>query len=346
MKKNNDKSSRCETHREPYAPTAPQKRSVVAVITLQFGAKDKEPTVTALTSVSRLRVGKVILQHDRKAPRGRVNAEEAWATMKPVLDNLGIGVELQEVDIFSTARRWYYGLVKAFEDAETTAALLFPGDLKKTLSDGQVNSLQAILDEAEVDALHPVDYSTGRESEQSRDAFKEGFDECVTLHTIDLMFPKYSAQIRALGLSKLRTEVILIGRDVFRVFEKTPNESWGPDPIPQLILTVLRNPALRVKSSIHLGTMGDDKGTRNPLGQFYQIARFTQQMLLDCVIQEDVASQGEEKQMAAYDRLRQKAEATYALTLRALNTNHQRLRAHDQSSSVDIRHTEPSLDRV
>jgi hypothetical protein len=273
---------------------------------------------------------KAILQVDRIDPDGRRHAEAALTAMKPDLLSAGVSVDLQETDARGTARRWFFGLVRAFGDPETIAALLIPGDLTRPFTDEQVQLLQTVIRSAESNALHPVDYTT-------EDAFKASFDALVARPTIELVFPDLAPRVREIGLGKLRTEIVLVGRDVLGALDEASFESGGPDPTPQWILTVLRHPQLRVKQPVNLGLLDDEKGRRHPLGQFGQIVRFVQQMLLDRTY-EDVwkGYENPDQQLGASDRLRGLLGASYALTLDAIDTNRERLQPRAKLSAGGV----------
>ena len=284
--------------------TIPQR--VEAVVTQQYCAKDDTATRRALEAVRRIGLRQPILQIDEKDPRGERNAECA-----------GIAARVQKVDVYSTARRWYHGLSQAFSDSAVSAVLLWPGDLAHEVAEDQVGILQQIIADANAETLHLVDYS-------SNDSFKQDFDELVTWKLLELLYPKEAQAARELGCSKMRTEVMVVGRKVFEHFRTASKASWGTDPTIQLLIQTLREAALRAKVT-QLGELKDDSGTRNAAGQALQITRIIDQEVNDKIVEANLTAKGAEGQLAEYDRLRSLIQQAEDLKRRALEENRQRI---------------------
>ena len=305
------------------APVAAAKPKVAAVVTMQFRGRQPTRTIKAVEVVCRAGATECILQADRKDPFAMSNARAALEALANDLQRDGVTSIIQEVDIYSTARRWYYGLELAFRDPGTVAALLFPGDLHvdesgQILPEDQVELLRQMVAEADAFALHLADY-------RSHDEFKEKFDTLVTWPLLELLYPDEAKEARALKTSKMRTEISLVGRLVFEDFVKNSYFSWGTDPTPQVLLHALRQPHLRVKAPAHLDRLADDDNARRAIGQAEQIVRFVDQMVYDRIIESEFTVKGTECQLAAYDRLRGLVEQASALKLRSLDRNRRRL---------------------
>jgi hypothetical protein len=232
------------------------------------------------------------------------------------------------VDAYSTARRWYFGLKEAFRDGLAAGALLFPGDIRqdktgRVLSEEQIELLRRLVYAVERNTLLLVDYST-------TDRFKTRFDGAVLFPAINLLYPDLVSDAQALGVSKMRSELALVGRDFFLDFLQHSHISqWGADPIIQLGLHAWRRRKEKEKEKgidvdvrrfDSLGAMVDDADTRNAAGQVEQVIRLVDLMLGDRIEwSKHEMKRTPAEELAEFDRLRELVRQASDLKIRALD---------------------------
>ncbi len=289
-------------------------REVVAVVTTPFFVKGPESLITVLEGLSRLPLSRVILLYDRKSP-GVQHAKSAFARMKTELETQRKALILHEVDTYDTAPRWRLGIIEALKDDVVQVVFVFPGDTKGEPSAENRAGWSKMLAEAESKALVLGDY-------KSNDYFKGEFDVLTGLVAVRLLFPRLHQKLKHLGLSKIRTEFFIVGRDVYHHFETQSAFCWATDPTVQLILSILETDDLTVKRPVWLGPITDDPSHRRLLGQAHQIFRYVAQLVIDRMIHDMVeAGDDVEEHLKRYDDLRRILKRLFDKTLQALEEN-------------------------
>ena len=93
----------------------------------------------------------------------------------------------------------------------------------------------------------------------------------VLLPTLEILEQGAFEEVRALGLSKHRTEFLVAGRDVFAAIDQQIDWIWIHDAAPLLLLAAIKGPRGRLRyEKVDLGRFSDDADTRLPLGQLEQ----------------------------------------------------------------------------
>jgi len=219
-----------------------------------------------------------------------------------------------EADAFDTGFRWREGLRAAFQDITVEAVLLFPGDLQSDSSEANREGWRQLVACAEAHVLAIGDY-------QCRDRFKSEFDRLWGLPVMQRLFPEEFERLATRGLAKLRSEFFVLGREVLDRFDASDTWAWGPDPTPQVLLSTLGHPDLRVEI-IPLGQVEDDPTTREPLGQLRQVVRYVAELVCDRIRYERVKRPAPEQELAVYDQFRRVIlPALYRAMLEALDEN-------------------------
>jgi hypothetical protein len=171
------------------------------------------------------------------------------------------------------------------------------------------------------DKLLLVDYS-------STDLFKTRFDGAVMRPAIDLLYPDLASDAQALGVSKMRTEMALVGKRFFLDFLKHSHISqWGPDPIPQLALHALRRRKQKIEEIDidvmrfgSLGEMVDDADTRNAAGQVEQVVRLVDVLMADRIERSKrLVMTSRSEVLEEFDRLTELVRLASDVKLRALD---------------------------
>jgi hypothetical protein len=187
------------------------------------------------------------------------------------------------------------GLSAALQDEEVQVVFLFPGDLTSTISDTNRAGWRQLVDRCGPDVLVIGEY-------QTEDPFKTAFDQRCGLPAMHMLFPEATAQLSTLGLSKIRSEFLLLGREVIRRFDASNVWSWGPDPTPQVLLSTLSHQDLRIEI-VPLGKLGDNPAQRNPLGQLHQVIRYVAALACDRIRAEIAQKFSSQQAEAVYDEL-------------------------------------------
>src|SRR5271166_6668762 len=229
--------------------------NLAAVLTTQFKTSDTARTLRSLKSLIQLPLRHIIIVTDEKEPEGRRLAKESQRAMEKEFRIAGLSCEVLSVNCFSTARRWYPGLCRAFDlDHEIHGVLNWLGDSKEDITVAQAAIPKDALQKADPGELILFDY-------ESDDAFKQSVDSLFLLPLVRVVNPELIPAIQGLGHSKLRTELFLVGRDPFSSLRKSMGLSWNTDPTIQLITHSLNN-RFKVRS-VNIGPINDDPNTRS-----------------------------------------------------------------------------------
>lgn len=248
-----------------------------AVVTAPFWLRDPETLARALGELERLDVDPILVVHDARGPSEeptRRAVREARSRAGPS----GPRLVILPVRAGDTALRWRRGVDEAFRTAETAAVFLFPGDLTSEPDEENRAGWVRMLTSGASDRLVLGDF-------RSPDEFKTGFDALVLRPLIRALHPELDEAVEGLGLSKLRTEFLVVGRTIYEEFRDRGERRWGPDPTPQLTLAVLasRGPGSVVVEPT--GEVADDPDARVPLGRLFQIVRIAGELVVDRVCQ-------------------------------------------------------------
>ena len=293
---------------------------MAAVVTQPFFAKSPDTMERALREILELPIGLAVLVHDRKSS-ARGYAFDAFREYCPRFEVEGKSLSMLEVDVFDTAVRWRPGVVEALKGPEVGSVFLFPGDMKVKDEGEPITTLRAGWRKM-VEAAGPTSLIIGQY--ESRDRFKTEFDSLIAHRAVEILFDGLAEGLGALALTMMRSEFLVVGREVFEHFDTGLRHFWGPDPTPQLLLSTLTHREMRVEQ-VWLGEFADDPGTRSALGQMHQIFRFIAELAIDRMVRDKADTRTVTEEIETYDRTRADIEVLFQETLRALDENRQAL---------------------
>jgi hypothetical protein len=246
--------------------------NVAAVVTAAFLAKDTSGLEIALREVGKLGLRTVVVVYDVKSATAGV-VVDLISTAAEEFARCGTPLLPLPVDEDDTGFRWRRGITAAFAIESIAALLVFPGDFAEEPSDKAREGWRRMVQRASPDTLVPGDFQASRES------FKDRFDGLVGYPSLDQLFPEAAAELRRLGLQRLRTEFFVVGRVVWTKF-CGEGWVWPFDPTVCLALSAIRN-GFRIE--VEPIEFADEAIYRNPTGQLFQMERFVFYLALNAL---------------------------------------------------------------
>jgi hypothetical protein len=294
---------------------APEKQPMhfISVTTAQFAMKDPKPLRISLSAQHRIGLRDAVIVHDKQGPSGPI-VRKVVKQYRKRFNRL----EAYEVTESETAKRWLPGIRYAFS-LNADAVPVFPGDFVRGLRKSE--SLQRFIDGhkemlrlASRTRLIVGDYHV-------RELFKDRFDARVTRPLIASLYPDVADRLSRIGLSKMRSEFFVLGKDYFDTFTAMPF-AWSADPTPQLLLAgMLSQKAMEIRT-VDLGDwFRDDRRMRSPLGQLYQMVRIVCALTTDQTRLEQRRDLAREEQMRVYRQMRGQLRQAWEHLLSAIDEN-------------------------
>jgi len=291
----------------------------IIAITVPVGERKPQRVKDALAEALQLESLGSILVCDMKASRrSREIAQEAFAEAQEGFAQAGKTLRLLWCREDETVPRWKRAILEALADIRVDWVFLFPCDWDMPHdSTEKMENWRKDWAEMIVKAGGVVvgDY------EARPGTSKASFLEVAGMPTIEALFPKEGKAIRELGIRQVRSEWLVVGRELFNRLGQE-GVAWTLDAATDLVITCMRNASVQLHVvNLRERFWDEDCERRNPLQPLYQETRFIAGLMVNCVRIERWRRQDPDDAAAAYGELADRLRLGCEVLLGAIERN-------------------------